>query len=40
VTAMSFDNTFILLMVISVCLLPTLLLFGKPKAGAAAAAMH
>ena len=40
VIAMSFNNAFVLLMIISAAMLPTLLLLNKPKAGAAPAAMH
>ena len=41
VTAMSFNESFLFLMLISVSMLPTLLLLKKPKPGAAApAAMH
>ena len=40
VFAMSFNDTFLVLMLISAAMLPTLLLLKKPKAGAAPVAMH
>ena len=40
VTAMSFNDTFLVLMLISLAMAPTLLLLKKPKPGAAPVAMH
>ena len=40
VAAMSFNDTFLVLMLISLTMAPTLLLLKKPKPGAAPAAMH
>ena len=40
VAAMSYNDTFLLLMAISVAMVPTLLLLRKPKPGAAPVAMH
>jgi DHA2 family multidrug resistance protein len=40
VSAKSFDDTFILLMVVSILMIPTLIMLKKPKPGAAAAPMH
>ena len=40
VFAMSFNDTFLVLMLISAAMIPTLLLLKKPKAGAAPVAMH
>jgi len=40
VSAMSFNGSFLLLMVISAAMIPTLLLLKKPKTGAAPVAMH
>ncbi len=40
VVALSFNNAFTLLMVISAAMIPTLLLLRKPKPGTAPAAMH
>ena len=40
VFAMSFNDTFLVLMLISVAMVPTLLLLKKPKPGAAPVAMH
>ena len=40
VTAMSFNASFLVLMVISAAMIPTLLLLRKPKPGAAPVAMH
>ena len=38
--ALSFNDSFLVLMVISLAMIPTLLLLKKPKPGASAAAMH
>ena len=40
VAAMSYNDSFFLLMLISAAMVPTLLLLNKPKAGAAPAAIH
>ncbi len=40
VAAMSFNDTFLVLMLISLAMAPTLLLLKKPKSGAAPVAMH
>ena len=40
VAAMSFNDTFLIMMLISLSMVPTLLLLKKPKPGAAMAAMH